>query len=99
MDVHKLVHIQAESLAVLDNEKQTYKYQISLNLKHFVPLLLYICLNILCPCIYNDHHVKAVKVHKSNEVYFRKVFHPCLTNREYSRISHVHCYLIITDVY
>ena len=71
MDVHKLVHIQAESLAVSDNEKQTYKYQISLNLKHFVPLLLYICLNILCQCIYNDHHVKAVKVHKSNEVYFR----------------------------
>ena len=33
MDVHKLVHIQAESLAVSDNEEQTYKYQISLNLK------------------------------------------------------------------
>ena len=41
---------------------------------------------------HNNHYVKAVQVHESNEVYFQN-FYPFLIDQEYSRSSHVHCYI------
>ena len=67
MEVRRFLYIRVESLAVSDNERQTCKYQISLNLKQFVTLLVYICLNISYQWIYNNHNFKAEQVHENNE--------------------------------
>ena len=73
---------ETSSFEVLMSFKlKTFCYITSTYLsQHFIPMHL------------NNHYVNSVQVHESNEIYFR-LFYPCLTNQEHSRITHVHCYL------
>ena len=70
---------------------ETFLFEVSMSLK--LKTFCYIASADLSPHFipmrHNNHYVKAVQVHESNEVYFRN-FYPFFIDQEYSRTGHVY---------